>query len=72
MGSGSGYRGYTEAQARAHKRYISQFAEIKIRVQREQRDDIQAHAQAQGESVNGFIKRAIQEAIQRDKQSAGE
>lgn len=29
--------------------------------------DIQAHAEAQGESVNGFINRAIEEAMERDK-----
>lgn len=33
---------------------------------------IQAHAQTQGESVNGFIKRAISETIERDKKRAGE
>ena len=31
---------------------------------------IRAHAEAMGESVNGFIKRAIVEAIERDKPSA--
>lgn len=30
-------------------------------------DIIKAHAQAQGESVNGFIGRAINEAMERDK-----
>ena len=70
MGESSGYRGYTEAQARAHKRYISKFAEIKIRVETEHRDAIQAHAQARGESVNGFIKRAIQETMERENQHA--
>lgn len=46
--------------------------EVKLKIGLEQRDVIQTHAQAQGESVNGFIKRAIQEAIQRDQQTAGE
>lgn len=32
---------------------------------------IQAHAQARGESVNGFIKRAISEAIERDNAAPG-
>lgn len=32
---------------------------------------IQAHAQAQGESVNGFIKRAIAETMERDNRARG-
>ena len=30
-------------------------------------DTIKAHAEAQGESVNAFINRAISEAMERDK-----
>ncbi len=58
----------TEAQKRAHMTYISKFARIEIRTTTEERDRIQTHAAAKGESVNGFIKRAIQEAMQRDKE----
>lgn len=39
---------------------------IPLDVQREKYEEIRAHAQARGESVNGFIKRAIDEAIERD------
>lgn len=42
------------------------YDEIKVRVGKGQKDMIQAHAQAQGESVNGFIGRAINEAMERD------
>lgn len=31
------------------------------------KDDIKAHAEARNESVNGFIKRAISETMERDK-----
>lgn len=34
-------------------------------------DIVKAHAEAQGESANGFINRAIQEAIERDTGAAG-
>lgn len=61
-----GYDGYTAARAAANKRYLGKQAWIKVRTTPEQRYAIQAHAQAQGESVNGFINRAIQEAMQRD------
>ena len=33
-------------------------------------DIIKAHAEAHSESVNGFINRAIQEAMERDKGAA--
>lgn len=66
----SSYRGFTEAQARAHRKYISQFVEVKVRMEPEAREALKAHAAARGESVNGFIGRAIAETIQRDQ--AGE
>lgn len=62
----SPYKGFTEAQARAHKKYMKDVATIQIRTTAERRDEIKAHAQARGESVNGFIGRAISEAIDRD------
>lgn len=43
------------------------YDEIKIRVPKGQKDLIQAHAEAQGESTNGFINRAILETMERDK-----
>ena len=62
----STYRGFTEAQARAHKKYIAQFVETKVRMTPEHRDQIKAHAEARGESVNAFINRAIDETMKRD------
>lgn len=66
-----GYDGYTEARAAANKRYLGKQAWIKVRTTPEHRDAIQAHAQAQGESVNAFVRRAIQETIQLDKEELG-
>lgn len=62
-----GYRGYTQAHNDAHKRYMKGHVEIRARVLTEQRDVIQAHAAARGESVNVFINRAIRETMERDK-----
>lgn len=42
------------------------YDEIKVRVSKGRKAEIQAHAGEQGESVNGFIGRAIDEAIARD------
>lgn len=55
-----------DSQLKATKKYLSKFADIKIRVIPEQRDIIQAHADAQGESMSAFIKRAISETMARD------
>lgn len=62
----STYRGFTQAQARAHKKYIANFVEVKVRMPADRRDTIKAHADSKGESVNAFINRAIDEAIERD------
>ena len=57
----------SESQKRASKKYLSQFAELKIRVLPEQRDEIQEHAKKMGESTAAFIKRAIDETMARDE-----
>ena len=46
------------------------YDEIKIRVPKGQKDLIQAHAEAQGESTNGFINRAITNQMERDNASS--
>lgn len=69
---GGQYKKYTPAHNKAHKRYMEGHVEIRARVSTEQRDAIQAHAAAQGESVNIFINRAIQETMERDKKRAGD
>jgi len=56
----------TAAQKRAQKAYMEKFAVARVCMDREQYERVQAHAEAQGESVNGFINRAISEAMERD------
>lgn len=55
----STYNGYTPARAKANAKYIAQFADIKLRVPPEKRDEIKAAAAAAGVSVNTFILEAI-------------
>lgn len=62
----STYNGFTEARAKANKRYMSQFVEVKVRMTPEKRSEIQAHASRMGESTTAFINRAIDEAISRE------
>ena len=57
----------SEAQKKANAKYLETQDEIKIRVPKGRKAEIQAHAQAQGESLNGFIVRAVDETIERDK-----
>ena len=42
------------------------YDEMKVRVAKGNKEQIQAHAEAQGESLNAFINRAINETMERD------
>ena len=68
----STYRGFTEARAKANKKYMEKFVEVKVRMTPERRAVIQAHAEAMGESATAFINRAIENQISADQQAAGE
>ena len=49
------------------KRYEDKaYDKILVRMPKGQKDLIQAHAEAQGESTNGFINRVISEMMERD------
>jgi predicted HicB family RNase H-like nuclease len=57
----------SKAQQKAVKEYMKKnYDELKVRVQKGQKEVIKAHADRRGESLNGFIKRAIDETIQRE------
>lgn len=62
----------TPAQKRAQKAYMDKFARVEIRMSPAERDVLQAHVSARGESVNAFLQRAIQETMERDKENAGD
>ena len=60
----------SKAQQRAVSKYMKEnYDEIKVRVEKGQKEAIKAHAEARGESVNGFVNRAISEAMERDNAS---
>ena len=44
------------------------YDELKIRVPKGQKEAIKIHAEANGESVNGYINRLIDEDMDRDKE----
>ena len=57
----------SKAQQKAVSKYMKENYDVyQIRMPKGRKAEIQAHAQAQGESVNGFIGRAINEAMERD------
>ena len=62
----------TEAQKKAQQKYMEKFAVARVRMNREKYEQIQAHAEAQGESANGFINRAIDNQMHQDNEKAGE
>lgn len=60
----------SKAQQRATNKYKkSNYDRIELVVPKGKKEVIQVHAQAQGESVNGFIGRAIDEAMERDEKA---
>ena len=57
----------SKAQQKAVAKYMkNNYDELKVRVPKGQKDIIKAHAESKGESVNGFVNRAINETMQRD------
>ena len=58
----------SKAQQKAVSRYVkSNYDRLELTVPKGQKDIIKAHAEARGESVNGFINRAIAQAMEQDK-----
>jgi len=55
-----------KASTRAHNKYIAKaYDRINLTVPKGKKDTIQAHAEAQGQSVNGFINAAIDEKMEK-------
>ena len=58
-----------KTSAAVKNRYAAKaYDRINLIVKKGQKQIIQQHAEKAGESVNGFINRAIEEAMQRDQQ----
>ena len=59
----------TEAQLRASRKYRQKYEYLQARVTPSEKEAVTAHAEAMGESLNVFMRRAIAEAMERDKVS---
>lgn len=57
----------SEAQLKANKKYQNKFDKVQIRVSHEEKEAIDQHAQAMGESTNAFVRRAIAIVMELDK-----
>ena len=60
---------YTEAKKEGNKRWDAKNLDrLSIALPKGSKEEIKAHAEKQGESVNGFISRAIKETMDREKE----
>lgn len=56
----------SDAQKKASVRYLEKLDEVRIRMPKGKKATIQAHAEAQGQSVNAYINAAIDEKISQE------
>lgn len=57
----------TKAQQKAVHKYVkAKYDRLEITMPKGKKDEIKAHAERQGESVNAFVNRAIDETMERD------
>ena len=62
-----------KASTKAQNKYIAKaYDRINLTMPKGKKDAVQDHAAKNGESVNAFINRAIDEATERDKASTTE
>ena len=60
----------TEARKRANRKYNEKaYDRIELKVTKGKKAALQDHAESKGESLNGFVNRAIDEAVRRDYES---
>ena len=64
---GGDYVPYNETAYKASQKYkAGNIKRVPLDMQKSTYEEIKAHAEARSESVNGFIKRAIFETMERD------
>ena len=60
----------SKAQQKAVAKYMkNNYDNFQLRMPKGKKDKIKAHADSKGESLNGFINRAIDETMQRDNEA---
>lgn len=61
-----------ESKLRANKRYHDKFESLSIRIPPDEKAAISEHAALIGESVVHFVRRAVKETMERDRQKEAE
>ena len=62
----------SDAQRRAVAKYnAANYERVELRLKKGKKDVVKAHAEGHGESLNGFINRAIAETMERDHEEGG-
>lgn len=60
----------TKAQQKAVHKYVREnYDRLELTMPKGKKEEIKAHAESRGESVNGFVNRAIDEAIERESKN---
>ena len=60
---------YTEARKAGNRKWDADHLDrISVAMPKGKKAEIKAHAESQGESVNAFVNRAIDEAVKRDEE----
>ena len=63
----------SEAQLRAVKKYQAEHYDvIKVKAPKGEKDQIKAHADGRGESMNAFVLRSVRETMARDNKGPEE
>lgn len=63
----------SKSQQKAVNKYMKEnYDRVSLTMIKGRKDEIKAHAEKNGESLNGFINRAIDEAVERDLRKQGE
>lgn len=63
------YMTISKAQQKATAKYVkAAYDRIEVKVAKGRKAEIQAHAEQHGESINGFINRAISVTLKLDKE----
>lgn len=58
-----------KASTKAQNKYIAKaYDRVNLTLPKGRKAELQAHAEQRGESLNGFIGRAIEEQVKRDSQ----
>ena len=63
----------TKPATKAKNKYNAKtYDRIALQVKKGEREQLRQHAEQRGESLNGFINRAIRETVERDNKDGGQ